>query len=525
MLKDIVFPLPEPCNLQHWQEKLENELPFNLIRVDAPQHQCVHYYDSFDWLCFQADETIEWHEDGPDSCLQLRQGKNGPVAEQSALVTAPPRFPTELADCRLRKHLGKRLGYRAMLRMVSIETTSQRLRLVDSDLKSLAYLVLSQHRIISSPEQSSVMRNEIRVQPLRKHENSADKLAWHIEKKWGLQRDETSLLEQALASQGKQAATYSGKLAVPLEAELRADASMRKILLVLLATMEINEQGTIDELDSEFLHDFRIAVRRTRSALNQVKSVFPEHSRARFAKSFAWLGDITTPTRDLDVHLLEFDALQKSLPRDQRDDLEPLRQFLTVEQQQAHNTLARHLKSAAYRRIKEQWKRFLTTPLAKHPVAKDALTPTGQVANQRIWRMYRRALKEGRAITPASPAADLHELRKSCKKLRYLMEFFQSLYPADEIRCLIRELKGLQDNLGAFQDLEVQMQTLGLYAEQMQRDGILQSGTQTAFNTLQDQFHISTERVRNEFESRFERFSSKPNRRRFKSLFHGDRAR
>ena len=109
--------------------------------------------------------------------------------------------------------------------------------------------------------------------------------------------------------QGKQPATYSGKLAVPLEADMRADASLRKILRVLFATMEINEQGTIDDLDTEFLHDFRIAVRRTRSALNQVKSVFPEHSRTRFAKHFAWLGDITTPTRDLDV-AMDFEALK-----------------------------------------------------------------------------------------------------------------------------------------------------------------------------------------------------------------------
>ena len=303
---------------------------------------------------------------------------------------------------------------------------------------------------------------------------------------------------------------------------MRADAAMRKILLVLLDTMEINEQGTIENLDTEFLHDFRIAVRRTRSALTQVKGVFPEQSRARFAKKFAWLGDITTPTRDLDVHLLEFNSLKKSLPKALRDDLEPLRQFLTVQQRQEQTKLAGKLKSAAYLRLKDQWRRFLTSPLPKHPGAQDALKPIAEIARRRTWRMYRRVLREGSAITPASPAADLHELRKSCKKLRYLMEFFQSLYPADKIRRLIRELKGLQDNLGEFQDLEVQKHTLEQYAGQMTQDGVMQPGTQIAFDTLQKHLHTSTGRVRNEFESRFKRFSSKPNRLRFKRLFHSE---
>ena len=42
-----------------------------------------------------------------------------------------------------------------------------------------------------------------------------------------------------------------------------------------LQTLRINEDGVRKDLDSEFLHDFRVAVRRTRSALSQIKGVFP----------------------------------------------------------------------------------------------------------------------------------------------------------------------------------------------------------------------------------------------------------
>ena len=57
-----------------------------------------------------------------------------------------------------------------------------------------------------------------------------------------------------------------------------------------------------------------------------------------------------------------------------------------------------------------------------------------------------------RAITAASPPESLHELRKRCKELRYLLEFFGSLYDPGEHWRAVRELKALQDCLGEFQD-------------------------------------------------------------------------
>ena len=44
--------------------------------------------------------------------------------------------------------------------------------------------------------------------------------------------------------------------------------------------------------------------------------------------------------------------------------------------------------------------------------------------------MYKKVLKAGRAVTADGPAEEMHELRKDCKKLRYLIEFVRSLYPA-----------------------------------------------------------------------------------------------
>ena len=83
-----------------------------------------------------------------------------------------------------------------------------------------------------------------------------------------------------------------------------------------------------------------------------------------------------------------------------------------------------------------------------------------ELASHRITRVYRKMVKMGRAIDDDSPAEDLHELRKVGKELRYLLEFFASLYPADVVKPFIKTLKGLQDQLGRFQDREVQANAL-----------------------------------------------------------------
>ena len=75
----------------------------------------------------------------------------------------------------------------------------------------------------------------------------------------------------------------------------RGDEASKAILKRLLNELSANEPGVLQNLDPECLHDYRIAVRRTRSALGQIKGIFPRRSVERFRPRFAWLGKITSP--------------------------------------------------------------------------------------------------------------------------------------------------------------------------------------------------------------------------------------
>ncbi|MCB0316155.1 MAG: CHAD domain-containing protein, partial [Calditrichaeota bacterium] len=76
-------------------------------------------------------------------------------------------------------------------------------------------------------------------------------------------------------------------------------------------------------------------------------------------------------------------------------------------------------------------------------------------------------LKRGGKINQRSPDAKLHRLRIDCKKLRYLLEFFNSLFPGEKMSRLIKQLKKLQNHLGRFQDICVQEEALLAFAGAM----------------------------------------------------------
>jgi CHAD domain-containing protein len=238
------------------------------------------------------------------------------------------------------------------------------------------------------------------------------------------------------------------------------------VLQHLLAAIEANLPGTLADVDTEFLHDLRVAVRRTRALQRELKGVFPPEQLAGFREGFRWLQGITGPTRDLDVYVLEFGRFREALPEPAASDLDPLEQLLADERKRAQRRMARALRSEKATRLLTDWAAFVDQ-LVEFPEGErpDAGTPIGELAGQRIRTVYRRMVKRGRAIEDTGPAEALHDLRKQGKELRYLLEFFAVLYPADVVRPMVKTLKALQDTLGRFQDAEVQAGMLHEYRD------------------------------------------------------------
>ncbi len=135
-----------------------------------------------------------------------------------------------------------------------------------------------------------------------------------------------------------------------------------------------------------------------------------------------------------------------------------------------------------------------------------------QVREQRLTKTWQRVQALGNAINDDSPSEALHDLRKRCKELRYLLELFASLYDPKAHKELVKELKLLQGNLGEFQDAESQRFTVHDHAVELGNAGA-PTATGMTMGRLEQFLEDRQDDARREFHERWARFHRKHNQR------------
>jgi CHAD domain-containing protein len=513
----FIYPLPQQLHLDDLKNHLRTLMG---LHEKAPVALNRSFYDTFDWRVFLSGGVLEAESHPDGTTLVWRSATNG-VVYGSIVQAGAPRFVWDLPSSALRERLTPILEMRALLPKARIETTRHDLRLLNKDEKTVARLTMDQDLLRGRHGRAPRrLGARLRLLPVRGYDKPLQRIRELLENELGLApmgRDDTLL--KALDATGQRPGDYSSKLRLKLDGEMTAAAATQLTLRQLLETLEKNEDGVRADLDSEFLHDFRVAVRRARSALSQIKGVVPDAALDKLRPELGWLGQVTGPTRDLDVYLLKLPGYRDRLPAEVRTDLEPLHDFLVEHQKSEQQRLSKALASPRYRNLKRLWRDVLDTLSTPSPDAVNANRPISEVANNRIWRVYRRVIKEGSAIGSGSPAEALHELRKTCKKLRYLMEFFQSLYPPARIKSLIGALKILQENLGDFQDLEVQAQNLKNFSRQLMEAHSAPAETLMAMGILVADLTERQHQAREAFSARFSEFNRPDHHDLFKALF------
>jgi CHAD domain-containing protein len=473
------------------------------------------YYDSFDWRLFRNGFDWAVEANGADLsavCLDRASGRRLAVH-----VAAPPRFAAGLPDGKWRGRLAEALEMRELLPRVEIRVEREAFR-VDGEPDSPSLLLEMERYVLAAGNETRPLPARWRLTGPKEARKFFRQLCERLEGEFELKQAADSLLQDALTVLGVAPVDPSALPAEPLDPNLRADAALKQVFAELLHTLAVNEAGVREGSDTEFLHDFRVAVRRTRSALGQIAEVFPEPVTARFQRGFSRLAAVTGEARDLDVYLLQLGEQEAELPEALRGRLEPLRNLLRARSRTAHARLVRYLDSATYRRLTAGWDAFLAKPPPRRPKAPRALSPIGELADRRVWKLYRRLLREGGAITPESPAEAVHDLRKTAKKLRYVMELFRTVHSPEDVRPLVRILKRLQDNLGEYQDIHVQIAALRSFSEELQAAGAPLE-TLLALGALLDRLYVRERRVRGDFGRTFAEFSRDAHQRRFRELY------
>ncbi|MBW2522805.1 MAG: CHAD domain-containing protein [Deltaproteobacteria bacterium] len=523
----LEFELPEPKDFDEVGEQLtgrltlEPELPPPAAELSSLAERT--YYDTFDGRLHRASkQLLAVASKGRVEVRLHAQAPSGarPIRER---VSVLPRFAWDLPPGPLRAELEPIVEMRALLPQARLRSEERRLAQRDANGKTVVRLALERHELVTADGRRPLCARA-RVEPLKGYAKASRRALRVLEQELRLERAE-DLLTVALTAQGRGPSGYSSRITVALEPALRADAAVKQILAEQCRTMLANVEGMCGEVDTEFLHDFRVAVRRSRSALSRIRGVFPSRTVERYRRELRWLGQLTGPARDYDVYLLEFDELASDLPRGLGRHLSPLKALLTERRHQSYDALREALQSRRGRRLLTDFEKYVTSGVPKSSGLPNACRPIGEVADEATWRSYRRVLRHGRTIGIACPAAELHELRKRCKALRYMLEFFRSLFPAEEIGRLVGELKSLQKILGAFQDQEVQSIAAARWGLELAPRPEVGPKTTLALGALAQQLASRQEQSRRRFRGAYERFTCKDNRKLARSLLRSAKAR
>jgi len=506
----LKFKLPDGYD----QQQLINELADHYaIKPERPVPVSIAIYDTFDWCLF--NKSLVLYRSGNRQYLR-KLFQNAVI--HSASIPLPPVFIWDFPAGGLKEQLTPIIKMRALFKLADVHSRSTAHRILNKDEKTVARLIYEEVR--SSPgKDAPIWVTHLWLQPIKGYTKYSRNLAKHFKEAGFRSSKKEDIYFKALEAADKHPGSYSSKLNIQLDPDMRSDEATRIILRHLLQVIKINEDHIAKDLDLEFLHDFRVAVRRTRSALGQIKSVFAQETTGRFKKDFAFVGKLSNLLRDLDAYLLKEETYKMMLPPVLRDDIVPLFDYFREKRSKALQKVVSGLKSKKYGQIMQTWEAFLNEPRQDLPMTSNAGLPIIRLARKRIYKQYRHIVKNGNRILENTEDEKLHALRIECKKLRYLMEFFSSLFSRKKINILIDQLKKLQDNLGDFNDLCVQEEYLLNITAELPAIDQKSKKTLVAIGSMIGTLDREKQTVKDAFAKTFTDYASVPNKSAFRELF------
>lgn len=480
--------------------------------VEQVQSTLRTWFDTYDWRLYQRGFFL--NHDGVEWNLLKKESEDA-VASHTTKGPRGTYFAWDFPASRIRSILEPILEMRCLLPLVVHNSSTTCLRILNKDEKTVARVFLEEHNLT---DHRAVLW-AVRLQNVRGYEKNFRELSRFLGN-YGIRQKADLFFPfgKGVELGGRQPLDYTSRFDISLKPDSSGRSAMIAIYRQLLDTMQRNESGVIDDLDTEFLHDFRVAIRRTRSGLGQVKKVLPRHITDRAKKDFAWLGSITGPTRDLDVYLLYEKNYRTRLPDGLQSGLDIFFADISERRIIERRKLVQHMQSVKYSKILSSWHDYLYSE-SENGETENSGNPVIDLAGDIISRKYRKIIKDGKAITLSSPDEHLHRLRIECKKLRYILEFFSSLFPRKDMKKVIKLLKRLQNNLGDFNDLSVQQDMLRNYHTTLRPGSRKNQDLAAALGGLLTNLYHEQEKVRSEFASKFSEFSADGNALLYKKLF------
>lgn len=440
---ESTFDLPQgQAGQQLFQELCQRH---ELHEGSRHSHDTV-YLDTFDGRLFARSRALR----SAGGMLHLER-LDRPGRQVRLEFDGLPAFADELPPGGLRDELLALAGNRALLRLFAVRSEVRTWSRRNRDQKTTLRVSLSEEEA-SDGKRTVPLPPLVTVRQVRGYKKVFREVcAWWAER--DVHAAAASRYQRAMDALGLDPLQAAAAARVKLDPSMTAADAVRSMIRAQYQVVRGNEEGILVDADTEFLHSFRVAVRRARSFLGQLRDVFAPAPGAGLRKSLAWLGKSTNALRDLDVYLLQQADYRGLLTGGLADDLAPLFDFAARERAAAHGVLVGVLGSSGYDQAVQRWRACVEDPAVLGLGARGS-EPVLSLVGARAAKKCRAVLEQGSGLQGrAEDAAAFHALRIECKQLRYLLEVLADLEP--QAGGVVPHLKKLQDALGRIQDLTV----------------------------------------------------------------------
>ena len=430
-------------------ERIEKKQCLRLIPGTNNIHElCV--YDSFDWLLWQAGKLLLQC----DRQLQLVRLRDAKILQQYDLLLPDKDIKLSQLPAKLAAKLRPKLHPRIVFPRFRLSCRKTSFTVCDDLDKQLGQLLL--YRFETGNTSTTVCG--VGTAPLCGYDQQLQKLASAL----GADDAGGNLLQLLLADRLR-CLVDNGYRSKPQPAFSGATPTGDVLLNYVranLAVAEANLGGLLADRDPEFVHDFRVALRRSRALLSLFRHAFDERVEVSARQQLKEIAQTTNRLRDLDVWLLEADHYRSMLPEHMHTGFSSILANLKLQRKSALASVRRNLGHDKGRDLLNSIRASLTAAAvhdtnSHNDPASDALRPVEEVAPQIFDKHSKRITRLCNKINSQTTNADIHKIRIQCKKLRYLLELLQPIARYEAWKSACKSMKSLQDSLGRFNDLSV----------------------------------------------------------------------
>ena len=455
---EATFHLPRGRAARQW---LREFIHHHRLREDPRRRREAVYFDTFDGRLFAQARAL-WLSEGM-LCLE---SVDSPGEQSRIRLDGAPVSADGLPSGELRDALASLTRNRGLLKLFSMRSELRTWSKWDRERKTVVR-VSSRDDEVSDGNRRARLTPCVVVRKVRGYDKAFREVCdWCAER--AVQAEPGSRYRQALQALEVDPARTASLGRLELDPAMTAADAVRAMLRAQHQVAQGNEEGIRGDADPEFLHDFRVAVRRARSFLGQLRDVFAPKPAAALRKSLSWLGRSTSALRDLDVYLQQQAHYRGMLAEPLAEDLGPLFDHAGREREAAFHEFVEVMDSGAYEDALRRW-RACVDDASVLGVGRRGSEPIPRLAGARMAKKCRAVLEQGRRVREQTGPDAFHALRIECKQLRYITEAAGDLMP--ETRGAVQRLKKLQDALGRIQDLTVHETRSQEFARDLRRGG------------------------------------------------------